>query len=150
MKVLVCGGRKYWKMFEMTAILDKLNKERVIHFIIHGDAPGADRLAGQWADRRGILCKPYPADWDNITRPGAVVRNRKGYGTQYDAAAGHVRNQKMLDVEKPDLVVAFPGGDGTQDMIRRAEAAGVKVFRVPQGTIEDDNKRIDFSKEKKS
>jgi predicted polyphosphate/ATP-dependent NAD kinase len=30
---------------------------------------------------------------------------------------------------KPDLVVAFPGGDGTADMVWRAEAAGVPVQR---------------------
>jgi predicted Rossmann-fold nucleotide-binding protein len=33
----------------------------------------------------------------------------------------------MLDM-KPDGVVAFPGGDGTADMVRRARAAGVKVW----------------------
>jgi len=29
-----------------------------------------------------------------------------------------------------DAVVAFPGGNGTADMVRRAEAAGVPVWRV--------------------
>jgi UDP-N-acetylmuramoylalanine-D-glutamate ligase len=37
----------------------------------------------------------------------------------------------MLDVGKPDLVVAFPGGRGTADMVRRAKEAGVEVIEVP-------------------
>jgi hypothetical protein len=41
----------------------------------------------------------------------------------------------MLDMEKPDLVVAFPGGRGTADMVRRAKAAGVRVVAVtPEGS----------------
>lgn len=40
---------------------------------------------------------------------------------------------------KPDLVVAFPGGRGTADMVQRARAAGVEVLEVkgkskPSGT----------------
>ena len=37
----------------------------------------------------------------------------------------------MLDHGKPDIVVAFPGGRGTADMVKRAEDAGVRVIRVP-------------------
>ena len=33
---------------------------------------------------------------------------------------------------KPTLVVAFPGGNGTEDMVDRAVAAGVSVIRVRQ------------------
>ena len=43
--------------------------------------------------------------------------------------AGPVRNARML-VEKPDLVIAFPGGPGTADMVRRARAAGVEVVEI--------------------
>jgi len=34
----------------------------------------------------------------------------------------------MIDEGKPDGVVAFPGGRGTEDMVRRAAAAGLKVW----------------------
>ena len=34
----------------------------------------------------------------------------------------------MLAEGKPDLVVAFPGGAGTANMIEQARAAGVRVF----------------------
>ena len=37
-------------------------------------------------------------------------------------------NQQMLDIGKPDLVLAFPGGSGTADMVAKARAAGVGVL----------------------
>jgi UDP-N-acetylmuramoylalanine-D-glutamate ligase len=55
----------------------------------------------------------YPADW-------------KLHGK----SAGHIRNQQMLDESKPDIVIAFPGGRGTANMIKRAKKAGVEVFQV--------------------
>lgn len=35
----------------------------------------------------------------------------------------------MLD-EQPELVVAFPGGKGTADMVRKAKQAGLEVVMV--------------------
>lgn len=46
-------------------------------------------------------------------------------------AAGPIRNQRMIDEWKPTLVIAFAGGRGTADMIRRAKAAGIEVREVP-------------------
>jgi hypothetical protein len=37
----------------------------------------------------------------------------------------------MIDEGKPDLVVAFPGGRGTADMVKRAKKANVEVIEVP-------------------
>ena len=36
----------------------------------------------------------------------------------------------MLEEGKPDLVVAFPGGGGTKDIVRRAAKAGVAIHEV--------------------
>jgi predicted Rossmann-fold nucleotide-binding protein len=41
-----------------------------------------------------------------------------------------MRNQRMIDEGKPDLVVAFPGGSGTADMVRRAKRASIEVMEV--------------------
>ncbi|MEM9912925.1 MAG: hypothetical protein AAF922_19365 [Pseudomonadota bacterium] len=43
-------------------------------------------------------------------------------------AAGPIRNKEMLDEGCPDLVVAFPGGRGTANMVKQAQAAGVEVL----------------------
>lgn len=113
MRVLVCGGRDYddW---------DTLNKKlNTYHFyygfgcLIHGDANGADTLAGIWAQNHEIPLEVYPADW-------------KTHGK----AAGPIRNKQMLEEGKPDLVLAFPGGRGTKNMVDQANKAGVKVICV--------------------
>jgi hypothetical protein len=82
--------------------------------IIHGGASGADRLAGEWAASRGIPVEVHPADWQ-----------------KYGRAAGPIRNQQMID-RKPDMVVAFPGGRGTADMVRRVRMAGIELVVVEQ------------------
>jgi hypothetical protein len=42
--------------------------------------------------------------------------------------AGPIRNQRMLTEGKPALVVAFPGGKGTANMVAQARATNVRVF----------------------
>jgi len=80
--------------------------------IIAGGARGADTLAFQWAL--------------DVERPVTVVPAR---WRQHGKAAGHIRNQQMIDME-PDLVVACPGGRGTTDCINRAIKAGIPVRYV--------------------
>jgi hypothetical protein len=114
MRVLVCGGRDFSDCGLVWNILDDLAKIEVVDCVIEGDARGADRIAGAWAKRRRVDLRLFPADW-----------------IKYGKAAGPIRNQKMLDVGKPTLVIAFPGGVGTADMVHRAKAAGVPVQIKP-------------------
>lgn len=115
MRILVCGGRTYRDIEAMRRVLTANDNGSIpAPTLIHGNAPGADRLAAHVA--YGELfwrVLPFPADWDLHGR-----------------AAGPIRNQEMIDRGKPDLVLAFPGGRGTADMVRRAEAAGVPVAEV--------------------
>jgi hypothetical protein len=141
MRVLVCGGRDFEDRYRVYAELDRIadtSKEHMLGknqlLIIHGDCKtGADHFADEWfvlhCGFHDVL--PFPADWDDISHPDAVVRTRRD-GTKYDAKAGPRRNQKMIDEGKPDIVLAFPGGDGTADMVRRARKAGVKVIEIPR------------------
>lgn len=113
MKVLVCGGRNYDDWPKMKEKLDELDADRKFTEIIHGGADGADRLGGVWARWFGVKETVFPADWK-----------------QYGKRAGYVRNSEMLEKGKPDLVVAFKGGKGTDMMIKLAEAEGVEVCVV--------------------
>lgn len=79
--------------------------------------------------RRNIKEEPYPADWNDLTQTDALIRVRRD-GKRYDAKAGFRRNQRMIDDGKPTLVAAFPGGDGTADMVRRARQAGLHVIAL--------------------
>lgn len=110
MKVLVCGGRDYNDRDAVFRALDGIDQDSRITDVIHGAARGADTLAHEWAYQRQRRMWPYHADWK-----------------KYDKAAGPIRNQRMLDEGKPDMVVAFPGGAGTADMKKRARRAGVMV-----------------------
>ena len=112
-RVLVCGGRDFTDADYAFDVLDKLHSEIGISTIIEGDARGADEIAGQWAEARGIELEVYPANWE-----------------KYRAAAGPIRNKQMLDEGKPDLVVALPGGKGTANMAGQARDAGLEVREV--------------------
>lgn len=110
MKVLVCGGREYSDKAALYATLDAIHEKTPITDIVHGAARGADMLAHQWAYERQVRMWPCPAHWKDHGR-----------------AAGPLRNKRMLTEHKIDLVVAFPGGQGTADMLRRAKAAGIAI-----------------------
>ena len=117
--VLICGGRN-WNYPKMTfRKLDALHQRHRFGKVVHGAAKGADTLADKWAKKAGVQVEAYPAIW----RPAEL-------GGRVDRRAGFTRNKRMLDQAKPGLVIAFPGGSGTSDMVRRAHQAGVKVINL--------------------
>ena len=88
--------------------------------LIEGGAKGADRLARKAVEALGYAVEvlEFLADWD-----------------QYGKAAGHIRNERMLDEGKPDVVVAFLSkplaeSKGTANMVRLAKGAGVPTYLV--------------------
>jgi hypothetical protein len=123
-RVLVFGGRKFADRKMLYRALDVVHARRKITCIVEGEASGADKMARQWAEDTGVEFDPYPAGWDNIDRPGAAVR-RNSRGKLYDALAGHVRNEQMLRVGRPNFAVACPGGTGTLDMTKRCLEFGI-------------------------
>ena len=111
-RILVCGGRN----FNNYELLQTSMAAARVHFakkfcIINGFARGADMMAHNWAFLQGVPSLCVPANWN-----------------YYDKAAGGVRNQWMLDFCIPDLIIAFTGGNGTTDMIRRSLAANIDVW----------------------
>lgn len=114
MRVLVCGGRNYRDRERVDTVLYKLLvKSEGIDAIIEGGAHGADRYARDFARAYSIHCETFEADWES-----------------HGSFAGPSRNKRMLDEGKPDLVIAFPGGRGTADMVRKARKAGVQVVEI--------------------
>jgi len=114
LRLLVCGGRNYGQRDKVFNLLDWIKLEWGVSHLIHGAARGADELAADWAEYRRVPCEAFAADW-NAGR-----------------SAGPIRNARMLAEGKPDLVVAFPGGAGTADMVRQARIAGIKVMEIPR------------------
>jgi hypothetical protein len=104
-------------------ILDRIRKERGITYLIEGGQRtrdpntreiigGADYFAMRWAKLRGVEFITVKADWD---KDGKL--------------AGPIRNSVMLREHNPDLVVAFKGGAGTADLVRKAKKAGIEVLQ---------------------
>lgn len=107
MILLVCGGRKFDNRERLYELLDHLRPQCVVH----GAAPGADTMAGEWAVSRGVPEVRVPANW-----------------SYYDGKAGPLRNAWMVEFTRADAVLAVRGETGTDDMVRLARARGLKVM----------------------
>jgi len=110
-RVLVCGGRHYTAQLKVNTALDWLHKNLRFTTMLEGGATGADRFARTWAQLNGVPAQTFPADWQRLGN-----------------SAGFERNRHMLAFGQPELVVAFPGGNGTANMIKLARVAGLEVY----------------------
>lgn len=127
MKVIIAGGRDFenYKLLKLKMDYYLKNvKEEII--IISGKAKGADTLGEKYAREKGYKVLSFPAKWDDIYVPGAVIKENK-YGKEYNVKAGMTRNKLML--ENGDVLVAFwnKQSSGTKHMIDIAKEKGLKV-----------------------
>lgn len=110
MRVVVTGGRYYGNIRRVYEVLNSLG----ITELAHGDCrSGADRIAQEWSESVKLdpPARKFPADW-----------------ARYGKCAGNIRNGVMLEQFKPDRVVAFPGGSGTNDCVKKARVLGIEVL----------------------
>ncbi len=112
MRILVCGSRNWTDKNYIQKQLSEYDQNTVI---ITGGAKGADTLAHRIAKSLEMKTEVYPAEW-----------------SIYGKSAGPIRNQKMLDRGKPDLVLAFhenlSESKGTADMIKRVHKMSIPLF----------------------
>ena len=111
--VLVCGSRHLVIESFVFRTLDEIHEEKPIDAVVHGGCSGADSLANKWAFDRGLPVIGVPANWSS-----------------YGKRAGPLRNGWMLKFVRVNLVVAFPGGSGTANMVSQARDAGVEVREI--------------------
>ena len=110
-RVIVCGGRNFRSPAQVWCELDRLHAIHHFRELMQGGAIGVDTFAREWvAKHHEVISWTCRAEWD-----------------KYGKAAGPKRNARMLEWD-PNLVIAFPGGRGTADMVRRAKAAGVQTI----------------------
>lgn len=111
MKVLICGDRNWNHPEDIDAFIESLPKDTVI---IEGECRGADIQSRISAIKHGLEVERYPAKW-----------------SKYGMGAGIIRNRQMLDMGKPNLVVAFhenlSKSKGTLNMITQAMGEGIEV-----------------------
>ena len=119
MIVLVAGGRDFTDELMLCRVMGELYHRYKFTVVVEGDAKGADRMAGNWAALFGIHVARMSALWD-----------------KFGSRAGPLRNAAMLKL-RPDLVVLFPGGNGTANMKDQALKAGILVVQVgPAGDLQ--------------
>ncbi len=111
--VLVCGDADAIDEQRVFAILDRLLADEGEFRIVHGGKRGADLLATKWAIAHRVRSIVERASW-----------------FRYGKAAGPLRNEHMLNGYDPFLVLAFPGGQDSVDLVARARRAGVRVVEV--------------------
>ena len=118
-RILVCGGRDAkdapWIRQSLSAHIHDGD------VLIHGCALGIDSIADDWAKGRDVAVLRFRANWD-----------------KHGKAAGPIRNQQMLDEGKPDMVIAFPGGKGTENMVKLAKRAEIfTIFARESGDYDE-------------
>jgi len=113
MRIAVTGGRDFTDREVILRALNEHFTERDV--MLNGMCPtGLDDLAYVWAHENGVSVIPYEADWKTHGR-----------------AAGPIRNRRM--VKDCDLLIAFPGGRGTQNTVQCAERMGRPIIHVSAG-----------------
>jgi hypothetical protein len=114
-RVIVCGSRDWHDRERIAARLAELPGSATV---VHGAARGADRIAGQEAEKLGLLVEPHRPEYHH-------------YGPK---RAPPIRNSKMAALGA-ELCIAFWDGrsTGTKDMMDKARAAGIPVEVIGLG-----------------
>jgi len=113
----ITGGRDYRPTEDELRAFISIAKSLNANTIRHVAARGVDTTASEYAKDHGFALDPVPIDI-----------NIDGPSWHY---AGNNRNGRMVNKEPhPVGWVAFPGGTGTEDCIRRAIRKGIKVYYV--------------------
>jgi hypothetical protein len=108
MKTIIAGSRDY---NDINLVLQAISQiDWRITEVVCGEGRGVDQLGKQWADDNGIPVTSFPPNW------------KLGRG------AGPVRNQQMADYADALIAIPSPTSKGTQDMIKRASAEGLRIF----------------------
>lgn len=110
-RVIIAGSRsledyelvKAYADFKLSNIEDEIE-------IVSGAGSGADALGERYAKEKGFRIKRFPAEWDKYGRRAGPMRNR-------------------LMAEYADALLAYWDGEsrGTANMIKEAQARGLKV-----------------------
>lgn len=121
-RVLITGSREYTSRKTIARALSRVYREhgRRQLIVVHGDARGADRLAGKicadFPDSQ-LRAEPHPARW------------RDENGTKIPGA-GPIRNQEMVNLGAAVCLAFYAEGAtniGTGDCVRRAWKADIPV-----------------------
>ena len=110
MRLLICGGRHFDNAARIEAELSALHVASFISVIIHGGLPGIGGAAEAWARRNKVHVIRYPANFS--------------LGKSGDAT----RDEFMLADSRAEMLLVFPGGRRTAELLREARRKLVPVM----------------------
>jgi hypothetical protein len=120
--LVATGGRSLaWPSERVELALRSAAGGQRVLAVFHGGARGADALVDQAARRIAWSVRPVPAAWSQFGRAAGPIRNRRML-----EAASALAGAQAAEL----LVLAFPGGAGTESCLREAQRVK-KAGRVP-------------------
>lgn len=129
--MIVAGSRSYNDYQSFCEYMHQLvsRKDIVdsrIIFVSGMASKGADAMIVRWCEENAAPYVPMPADWEDLSVPGAVVRKNR-HGKDYNCVAGHQRNRRMAEIAT-HLVCFYDGvSPGTKNMIEIGNSLGLDV-----------------------
>lgn len=109
MKTIIAGSRDITLLSFVESAVEA--SQFAISEVVSGCARGVDTLAIQFAHRRDIPIKRFPADWDKFGR-----------------GAGYRRNTEMAQYADALIAVWDGKSRGTSHMINAAQSKHLEVF----------------------
>lgn len=134
---VVFGSRNYTNPDTFDACVQGYIKDHYLTpentVFVSGRAKGPDSLIIEWCKKNGWRWHECPADWDNITVPGAVVKTNSR-GEKYNAVAGFTRNQDMANISNHGLGFWDGKSHGTKHMVECCceKKITLRVIRVKE------------------
>jgi hypothetical protein len=114
MKIAFTGGRNYNNKERVYQLMNTLSAILKDYSVIVGDATGLDSLVVEYCKEHNIEHTVYYANWK-----------------KYKQAAGPIRNKEMAELN-PFMLIAFPGGKGTANMVSECQKRNITVYFAPE------------------
>lgn len=119
MKTIIAGSRN---IADYEMLLEAVKASGfILSEIVSGHACGVDALGERYAKENNLPLKIFPAEWD-----------------LYGKSAGPRRNRLMAEYAQALIAIQMDNSRGTENMIREARGAGLKVYvkKVSSGELQ--------------
>lgn len=111
MRVLICAGRHYTDSRRCRQVLEAFQRLHPVRVVIHGGSQFLGAQIEDWAQEIGADLVRYPPNWQ-----------------LHGKHAERLRNRFMLADSRPDIVLALPGGDDTEELLAQARTQGIQTL----------------------
>lgn len=129
MKIIIAGSRSINNYNVVIKAIEESNFE--ITELVCGMAGGVDLLGFKYAVSQKIKIKEFPAKWNDLSEPCVIKTNK--FGKQYNALAGHNRNEEMAKYVARDnggLILVHSNTPGSLNMLKIGKKYNLKIFEV--------------------